>query len=49
MPVDVQRASGADFLAFSGHKALGPMGVGVLWGRAELLDQAWIPSSPAAR
>ena len=39
MPVDV-RAIGADFLAFSGHKALGPMGVGVLWGRAELLDQA---------
>ena len=30
---------GADFLAFSGHKALGPMGVGVLWGRHELLDQ----------
>ena len=30
---------GADFLAFSGHKALGPMGVGVLWGRHDLLDQ----------
>ena len=29
---------GADFLAFSGHKALGPMGVGVLWGRHELLE-----------
>lgn len=29
---------GADFLAFSGHKALGPMGVGVLWGKHELLD-----------
>lgn len=29
---------GADFLAFSGHKMLGPTGVGVLWGRAELLD-----------
>lgn len=27
-----------DFLAFSGHKALGPTGVGVLWGRAELLS-----------
>ena len=37
MPVDVA-ALGADFLAFSGHKALGPMGVGVLWGRHELLD-----------
>jgi cysteine desulfurase/selenocysteine lyase len=29
---------GADFLAFSGHKMLGPMGIGVLWGRRELLD-----------
>jgi cysteine desulfurase/selenocysteine lyase len=28
----------ADFVAFSGHKMLGPSGVGVLWGRAELLD-----------
>ena len=36
MRVDVQ-ALGADFLAFSAHKALGPMGVGVLWGRHELL------------
>lgn len=35
-PVDVEKL-GADFLAFSGHKALGPMGIGVLWGRAELL------------
>ncbi len=35
-PVDVE-ALGADFLAFSGHKALGPMGIGVLWGRPELL------------
>jgi cysteine desulfurase / selenocysteine lyase len=35
-PVDVG-ATGADFLAFSGHKMLGPTGVGVLWGRAELL------------
>lgn len=39
MPVDVH-ALGADFLAFSAHKALGPLGVGVLWGRHELLDQA---------
>jgi cysteine desulfurase/selenocysteine lyase len=29
---------GADFLAFSGHKMLGPTGVGVLWSRAELLE-----------
>jgi cysteine desulfurase/selenocysteine lyase len=36
-PVDV-RDLGCDFLAFSGHKMLGPMGVGVLWGRRELLD-----------
>ncbi|MCP5028031.1 MAG: SufS family cysteine desulfurase [Actinomycetia bacterium] len=31
-------ASGADFVAFSGHKMLGPTGVGVLWGRREILD-----------
>ena len=37
MPVDVQ-AIGADFLAFSGHKMLGPMGVGVLYGRREILE-----------
>ena len=30
---------GADFLAFSAHKCLGPMGVGVLWGRHDLLAQ----------
>lgn len=29
---------GADFVAFSGHKMLGPTGVGVLWGRYELLN-----------
>jgi cysteine desulfurase / selenocysteine lyase len=37
MPVDV-REWGADFAAFSGHKMLGPTGVGILWGRKELLD-----------
>ncbi|HKY15638.1 MAG TPA: SufS family cysteine desulfurase [Microthrixaceae bacterium] len=31
-------AMGADFISFSGHKMLGPTGVGVLWGRAELLE-----------
>jgi cysteine desulfurase/selenocysteine lyase len=36
MPVDVTTL-GADFVAFSGHKMLGPTGVGVLWGRADLL------------
>ncbi|HXP18058.1 MAG TPA: SufS family cysteine desulfurase [Streptosporangiaceae bacterium] len=35
-PVDVMR-TGADFLFFSGHKMLAPTGVGVLWGRRELL------------
>lgn len=37
-PVDVQTL-GADFLAFSGHKMLGPTGIGVLWGRRDLLEQ----------
>ncbi|MCX7600754.1 MAG: cysteine desulfurase [Meiothermus sp.] len=37
LPVDV-RALGADFYAFSGHKMLGPTGVGVLWGRYEVLE-----------
>ena len=37
VPVDV-RALDCDFLAFSSHKMLGPMGVGVLWGRRELLE-----------
>jgi len=31
-------ALGADFVAFTGHKMLGPTGIGVLWGRSELLD-----------
>ena len=38
MPVDVQ-AAGADFVAFTGHKVIGPTGIGVLWGRSELLEQ----------
>ena len=38
MPIDV-RELGADFFAFSAHKALGPMGIGVLWGAHELLEQ----------
>jgi len=37
MPLDV-RALGADFYAFSGHKMLGPTGIGVLWGRYEVLE-----------
>lgn len=38
LPVDVQKM-GADFLVFSGHKMLGPTGIGVLWGKKELLEQ----------
>lgn len=38
LPVDVQ-SLGVDFYAFSGHKMLGPTGVGVLWGREELLNK----------
>jgi cysteine desulfurase/selenocysteine lyase len=37
MPVDV-RALGCDFYSFSGHKVFGPTGVGVLYGRASLLE-----------
>jgi len=36
-PIDVQ-ALDADFLAFSGHKMLGPMGIGVLYGKLDLLE-----------
>ena len=38
MAVDVQSLD-CDFYAFSGHKMCGPSGVGVLWGRAELLQR----------
>ena len=37
-PVDVDDL-GADFLAFSGHKMLGPTGIGVLYGREEILEE----------
>jgi cysteine desulfurase/selenocysteine lyase len=38
LPVDVQ-VLGCDFFAFSGHKVFGPTGVGVLYGRQELLER----------
>jgi cysteine desulfurase/selenocysteine lyase len=38
LPLDVQ-ALGADFVAFTGHKLYGPTGVGVLWGRYDLLAE----------
>ena len=38
LPTDVT-ALGVDFLAFSAHKMLGPTGIGVLWGRNELLSE----------
>ncbi len=37
LPTDVT-ALGADFLAFTGHKMLGPTGIGVLWGREAVLE-----------
>jgi cysteine desulfurase/selenocysteine lyase len=43
LPVSISELN-CDFYAFSGHKMLGPTGIGVLWGRRELLDQmepAW--------
>ena len=41
LPIDLDElsAAGVDFLAFTGHKVVGPTGVGVLWGRREVLDQ----------
>ncbi|MBW3665989.1 MAG: cysteine desulfurase [Actinobacteria bacterium] len=38
LPVDVTEM-GADFVAFSSHKMLGPTGIGVLWGRMEALEE----------
>ena len=38
MPVDVKKID-ADFYAFSGHKMLGPTGIGVLYGKKELLEE----------
>ena len=38
MAIDVQELD-ADFLAFSGHKLMGPMGIGVLYGKEKWLEQ----------
>ena len=38
LPTDVQ-SIGADFLAFSGHKIYAPTGIGILWGRKNLLEE----------
>lgn len=40
MKVDISDL-GCDFIAFSGHKMLGPTGIGVLWGRKELLEEMY--------
>ncbi len=40
MKLDV-RELGCEFVAFSGHKMLGPTGVGILWGKKKLLDQMY--------
>lgn len=37
MPVDIKQLN-VDFIAWSGHKMLGPMGIGCLWGKSELLN-----------
>jgi cysteine desulfurase/selenocysteine lyase len=37
MPIDIH-ATGADFAMWSGHKMLGPTGIGILWGKHELLN-----------
>ncbi len=39
LPIDVGQI-GCDFYVFSGHKLYGPTGIGVLWGRSELLEDA---------
>lgn len=38
LPYDVT-ATGADFVGFTGHKVVGPTGIGVLWGKYEILEQ----------
>ena len=42
MPIDVQSMD-ADFLAFSGHKLMAPMGIGVLYGKGEAV---WMQMPP---
>ena len=48
MAIDVQELD-ADFLAFSAHKLMGPMGIGVLYGKKKNGWSRCRPSSPAAR